>query len=223
MDIKSALESLKSLFVNGYAGAALIAGIATYIGVHKINKQTSFKLLTIKRLKQLEEIRNIVLELRKLFEISHINKIKQNQRLFYQYKKSVNDLYNKFSAITSCYGLQETIIKKELKNLIGNIEEYICKVGCKKKIMEITKQKENFFMLSDMYTWALWKYIQRLYKSDKNLTFRFDKIFAAVYLRTYQLSPNNCFFKEFELKDLVNSSRKMRLILLWYKLRYKIA
>ena len=213
---------LETVFANGYVGSALIAAIAACIGVCKINKQTSFKLLTKKRLEQLEEIRHIIFKLRRLFEISYIIRIKQNKQLIYQYEKSVNSLYSQFATITSCYGLQETIIKKELEKLIKSTKKYMYGVRCQKRLKELIEQEKIFFMLSDMYTWALWKYIQRLYKSDKNLTFRFDKIFADIYMKTYQRLPDDEFFKHHQLKDLVNGSKRMSLILLWYKLRYKV-
>ncbi len=153
----------------------LITVIIAVFGVIKINYQNSFKLLIEYRLKQFDEITSIFTE---IYDISDkiFNNNTNNNNLF-GYIDKLKKYRNRLTVIFSCEDSQEKEILDKFNKYISDIE-LVCTSNKKKS--DCIKDRDNFLIILRVYSWSLWKYIQRLYKTDIHLQKKFNKIYNEV-------------------------------------------
>lgn len=189
----------------GALGAVTAAMIGAIIGARKINSQSSYKILTEHRLKQFEEISAIFTKLRNLCDEYYIKSIKNTGREEY-----ICELYqaiNRLKTMFSCENFQEKYVIMEYDILIAKIEEYL-DGNDDKELVQIEEQREVAFLLSNIYSWSLWLYIQKLYKSNKKLGKTLDEMFENVYNNTKELNRENKLFSIYFINDQHNLCRR---------------
>ena len=209
----SIIESPTSILVA--IGTAVGTVTAAIIGVRKINSQSSYKILTEHRLKQFEEISSLFTKLRNLCDEYHIKSIKNTGKV--EYICELHQAINRLKTMFSCENLQEKYVIMEYDILISKIEWYL-EGNDDNALEQIKEQKEVAFLLSNIYSWSLWQYIQTLYSKknrfwktlDKILGQSLDKTFEKVFKNTENLYPKNKLFSIYFIDKHHNLCRKTK-------------
>ena len=193
--------------------AAIIASITAIYGVLKTNGQAAYKLLTEHRLKQFDEFSALFTKLRNLCDEHYIKSINDTEK--WEYINELHKALNRLKTMFSCENFQEKYVIKEYDKLISEIEKYFeadSENNGDEAFKPIKDQKEIAFILSNIYSWTLWKYIQKLYKSDNKLGKTLDEIFEEVFDNTKELYAQNKLFSIYFIDEQQNLCRKEEIL-----------